>query len=45
MYQILRAVEYSESLEKINIADTGIQLLDYQEGRNTIIEKLGDLIP
>jgi len=30
VYQILRAVENSDSLQKLNLADTGMNLLDFK---------------
>jgi len=36
IYQILRAVDCCESLSKLNIADTGMSLLNYQAEGETI---------
>ena len=33
IYQILRAVQTCDSLRKLNLADTGMQLLDYEPER------------
>lgn len=40
VYQILRAVEHCDSLQKINLADTNMKLLDYQPERDSIAEML-----
>lgn len=37
VYQILRAVEHSDSLQKINLADTGMKLLDYKAERESVV--------
>lgn len=42
MHQLLRAVECSESLQKINVADTALQLLDWEEDRNSLTEVLAE---
>ena len=41
-YQLLRSVEVNDSLEKLNIADTGISLLKYEEG--SLEEQVGNLL-
>jgi predicted outer membrane protein len=40
MFQVLRAAEHSDSLQKLNIADTGLRMLDYQPERETCLELL-----
>jgi hypothetical protein len=37
---VLRAVDCCESLSKLNIADTGMNLLDYTADGDTIVELL-----
>lgn len=39
IYEILRAVDTNESLEKLNIADTGLDLLDFKPNVMTMVEK------